>query len=501
MNPNSDDIINPNETENSDVSTRRSANWDIANAPRNYLSLVIAQGGSAFFAFASVWLITKTIGAEGYGGVVAVIAASQVAQIFVNWTSVAVVRFGVDEFIETGKIARTFWLRLFILVPNLLLVLLTAKFWFPPLSGWLKLSEGVILLVFLHFAATILWIHIQYSLQAVKMPRLQGVLLTIERFLIFSGLLILFLRGELNVFSAALIYAAIPFLMIAVGLLYLKSFVLARFAIDKIFVKKFFAFSLPLIPFTLVGYFSGGYVDAVFISKFLSTQDLGVYSIATQINGIALQLPTLANTLLMPFFITLIKENRTNKLKNYFADILPGITLLWSFFCVLLAFGGYFLIPVFFGAEFVESAPALWILLAASGFSLPVFAGYAALSNAVSATYVSMFASIFAAAANVAFNFLLIPVFGAEGCAWATVITYFMQVVTFFVLLRRKNNLPLSWTFQAMMPILASAGIFSLTRNPFYALLISLIIGVLIIFLHKGSLREAFNFLKTFKKF
>ena len=112
--------------ENSSKNERQSANWDIQNAPKNYVSLVLTQTGSAFFAFASVWLITKTLGSEGYGGIVAIIAASQIAQVLVNWTSVAVVRFGVDEFIETEKIARTFWLRLFILLPNLLLVLLTA---------------------------------------------------------------------------------------------------------------------------------------------------------------------------------------------------------------------------------------------------------------------------------------------------------------------------------------------------------------------------------------
>ena len=80
------------------------------------MSLVLAQGGSAFFAFASVWLLTRSLGSEGYGGVVAVIAASQMVQVLLNWTTTAVVRFGVEEFVETGKIARTFWLRFFILV-------------------------------------------------------------------------------------------------------------------------------------------------------------------------------------------------------------------------------------------------------------------------------------------------------------------------------------------------------------------------------------------------
>lgn len=482
------------------ASERQSADWDVRNAPKNYLSLVLTQGASAFFAFASVWLITRTLGSEGYGGIVAIIAASQVAQVLVNWTSVAVVRFGVDEFIETEKIARTFWLRLFILLPNLLLVLLASNLWFPPLAVWLKLSTETFWLVFLHFTATAFWIHFQFSFQAVKMPRLQGGLLTVERILIFSSLLTLLATGRLNGTSAMLCNAVVPLLMNFAGLFYLRKFIFSRFSVDRKFIKKIFAYSLPLLPFTLVGYFSGSYVDAVFISKFLSVRDLGIYSVATQISGITLQLPTLANSLLIPLFITLQKEKRTQKLEGYFKDILPSIILGWSFFCSFLAFAGYFFIPLVFGEEFAGAVLPFWILLAASTFSLPIVIGYSALSHSISATYISMFAAIFSALANIAFNFLLIPAFGAEGCAWASVVMYFVSVSTFYVLLRRTSRIPLSWMFAAMLPILGSAAAFSLTRNPFISLLVCAMIGVLIILRRKNSLREAFNFLKALRK-
>ncbi len=90
---------------------RRSSGWDIRNAAGNYTALIVYQAGISIFSFAAVWLITRSLGSEGYGGIVAVIAASQVAQVAVNWTSIAVVRYGVDEFIETSAIARTFWTR------------------------------------------------------------------------------------------------------------------------------------------------------------------------------------------------------------------------------------------------------------------------------------------------------------------------------------------------------------------------------------------------------
>jgi O-antigen/teichoic acid export membrane protein len=489
-----------NPTNASAASERQSASWDVQNAPKNYLSLVLTQGASAFFAFASVWLITKTLGSEGYGGIVAIIAASQVAQVLVNWTSVSVVRFGVDEFIETEKIARVFWLRAFILLPNLALVLLAANLWFPPLAGWLKLSPETIWLVFLHFTATAFWIHLQFSFQAVKMPRLQGGLLTVERVLIFTSLLVLFLTGNLNTVSAMFCYAAAPLLMIFAGFFYLRKFIFARFSIDRKFLKKVLLYSLPLIPFNLVGYFSGSYIDAVFISKFLSTSELGVYAVATQISGIALQLPTLANSLLLPLFITLQKEKQAQKINKYFKDILPTLTLAWSFFCAFLAFAGYFFIPLVFGEKFAGAVPPFWILLTASTFCLPILVGYSALSNSISASYIPMFAAIFSALANIGFNFWLIPKFGAEGCAWASVAMYLVSVLTFYVLLRRSSGIELSWLFEATMPVLGSAVAFSLTRNPFISLLICAMIGVLIILARRNSMLEAFNFLKNLRK-
>ena len=61
---------------------RQSSSWDIRNAPRNYAALVAYQVLSAAFSFGAVWLITRHLGSEGYGGIVAIIAASQVATGF-----------------------------------------------------------------------------------------------------------------------------------------------------------------------------------------------------------------------------------------------------------------------------------------------------------------------------------------------------------------------------------------------------------------------------------
>ncbi len=497
MNPETNDKHTETSPEIFENMGRRSSSWDIRNAPKNFFSLIILQGGSSLFAFASVLLITKVLGSEGYGGIVAIIAASQIAQVLVNWTSFSLVKFGAEEFVESEKISRIFWVRILIFIPNLLLVLLASQFWFPPLADWLKLSTDAFYLVILHFVATALWIHVQYSLQGIKKQRIQGGLLAAERLAIFLGLVALAFAEKLNPLNALLFYSFAPLLMAIVGIWLLRRYIFSTFSITADFLKEIFTYSLPLLPFSLVGYFSGSYIDAVFISKFLSTNDLGIYSVASQINGLALQIPTLANSLLIPFFVTLQKENRSGILNRYFQHAFPSLTLVGGLACVLASFAAYFFIPLIFGAEFKESVLPLWILLTASVFALPGLIGYAALVHSSGQTYIATIAVIFSAGTNIISNFILIPKYGMAGCAWATVLTFFISVLTFAILLRRNIKIPLSWVFIAMLPSFLSAAVFSYFRNPWTALIVCITSTMIIIFLKKDSIRESFSTIKN----
>ncbi len=460
----------------------------------------MAQGGSAVFAFASVWLLTRAIGSEGYGGVVAIIAASQMVQIFVNWTSVSVVRFGVEEFVETGKISGAFWGRSLILLPNLFLILLLSPWWLPLVSHWLKLPPETHWLLLVHFTVTVVWLHVQQGLQGAKLPRWHGMLGAVERVLVFAILLSLFAFGGLTWINALWGYISAAGVMVLIGIWRLSPFLSFRFNADLSQLRSIILFSLPLIPFSIVGYLSGSYIDAIFILQYLSKAELGIYSVATQINGLTLQLPTLANALLIPLFVTLQTENKSHKKNAFFKEVLPSLTLGWGAFCTLMAFGGYFAIPLIFGRDFSGSVAPLWILFAASTTAFPVLAGFSAQSNSTSATYIAMIAAIASSAANVAADFLLIPSFGMEGCAWATVITFFVGTSCFVTILKIKQQIPVSWLFMAMLPGLSGAVCFSLSGNPWLSLLVCAVITILVIYLQFSSLKDTYYFIKGLRR-
>ncbi|MEJ7623610.1 MAG: lipopolysaccharide biosynthesis protein [Pyrinomonadaceae bacterium] len=481
-------------------SERQTSGWDIRNAPRNYAALIGFQAGSALFSFGSVYLITQNLGRDGYGGIIAVIAASQVAQVLTNWTAVAVVRFGVEEFVETRAIARVFWVRLITLTVNLILVIAAASLWFPPLAGWLKLAPETFWLVLGHFAATAFWVHVQMSLQAVKLPLVQGALQMVERLMIFAGIALLLGMGMLTGGAAMACFAIAPAVMAIAGFIRLLPFISARFSVDAAFVRKVLIYSLPLVPFYLVGYFSGSYVDAVFISNYLSTADLGVYSVATQIAAIAIQLPTLANTLLLPLFITLQSESQKERSFDYFRHMLPGLTLLWGVGCAVLAFVMFFAIPLVFGAEYTEATRPLWILLAASVAAIPVAIGYSPVTNATSRTYIASIAAIAAAVTNIACNAVLIPKYGLIGCAAASLFAAVAATFAYAVALKLSAGVPLSWNTLAVVPSIASVAFLVIFPSPVWAGLMWLVLSFIIVITFRHSVTKAVAALSIFKR-
>lgn len=470
---------------------RRSYDWDVKQAPGNYLVLIGSHAITALFSFATVLTITKIGGSEAYGGVVAFIAASQLVQIFLNWSLTALLRFGVEEYVTTGKITHAFWTRSWIWIINVTIALVAAHSWLDVLAGAFRLSPDVKHLLLLHIAASSLWLHIQYALQAAKMMRLQGYFLATERVLIFS-LMIMFWRAD-RLDAASLLWCFVlpPALMSIIATYFLRGYVELHGFFSSQHFKEVIRFSLPLIPFVIISYLATSQLDAYFITQFMSTRDLGVYAIATQINGTLLQLPILANSILLPMFVSIRTLGQDPMLRRIFADAVPAATLVWSGGLVLLAVVCGFLIPIVFGIEYTEASTSLWVLLSSSTLIFPILLGMATLSNTYSKTYVSMYASTFAATVNVVFDILLIPRYGMAGCAWASVLSAATSLVVFTYLLRRAGLLPGSWTLLAVLPMVASAAMLTASGSVLPAIGTFAVAAAILAMSRLASLRAA----------
>lgn len=480
---------------------RRDTTWDLAQGPKNYAALVGAQVASAVLSFAAVWLATRLLGSTGYGAVVALIAASQaIGQLAVNWTSVSLWRCGLEEFVLTGRVSKAFWTRFWIFLPNVLLVVATSPLWLPFLSALLKLPPQAFLFVLAHFVANALWVHVQQGLQGAKLMRLQGSLLTFERLLVFLIILACAVSGNASFLTVALAYILGPLGACAVGLWRLRKLIFPVVGIDRDLLKRMLTFSLPVIPSSLVGYMSSNYLDAFFITHYLSRADLGVYAVAYQVTGIGLQLPLLVGSVLLPLFVTLQAEGQFDRAERFMHSVLPLLTLLWGIACALAAAIGGDLLPLIFGEQFRGLGALLWPLMAAAALAGPVLMGYAPFSNSKFVTYIALVGAIASALSNLLLNYLLIPTFGLVGCAWATTAAYGVNTLAVVLLVQWRLLSGRSWTIQAVLPIVLSAVYASIYSVSFKALGTTLLLSGALVLLHRKSVTVGFRMLKNFQR-
>jgi O-antigen/teichoic acid export membrane protein len=482
----------------SGTSERRNVSWDVRNVGSNYFFLIATQLGTAVFSLASVSILTRSLGAEGYGGVAVILVASQLAQILVMWTCTALTRFGVQEFVETGEISTTFWTRTAILVPNLLLLVLLAPFWLPPLATWLKVPSEAFLLVVFNLTANAVWMHIQFALHAIKLPRLHSLLLMLERVVTFFILLVLIWTKVLSPISAIVAYTIPPLIAAIVGLGFLRPHISRKVAIRRERMKEVLLFSFPLVFYSILSHLSFNHIDSIFVLRYMSVADLGIYTVAYQVNGLFLQLPVLAGLLVMPLFVTAQATNDDVRISSfYFRDVLPLLTLLLSVFWVLFAAVSFYLLPSIFGESFRSVGALLFVFAASSALATPVLMGFLPLSNSTSATYVATIAAGAAGVANVLFNFLLIPRFGLIGCVWATGISYAASLAAFAFLLSRKFNVSCASTFYAAVPAILGAASFSITGGVFSTVAVVLVAASVLFVWDRQSLWSGARRLKV----
>jgi len=482
--------------------SRQNAAWDLLHAPKNYLALISAQALGSLLSFSSVWLATRYLGPAGYGGVVALITAAQIAMmVAVSWTSISVARYGCEEFVRTGQIASTFWTRLIILVPNLVVVLATAPFWLPRLAGVLNLPANSTWLVLALLLVNVWWIHIQQALQGAKLMRAQGWLLALERALIFLVLSYLALSGGISIRNVSWLYVLGPAGASLVGLIKLRKLIWPAVRVDAALLNRMLRFSIPLIPTALIGYLSTNYLDALFITHFLSQAKLGIYSVAYQLAGLTQQLPLLAGMLLMPLFVTLQSGKREDRTERFIRGVLPSIALLWTVVCALLAAVGSYLVPLVFGSKFEEAALLLWPLMAASAIAGPALMGYVPVTTSTSKTYLQTVGVLFGSCVNVILDLLLIPRFGLLGCAWATTAAYGTHLTVVFFLVHSRMMRKRTWVLEAILPIVLGALYASLFRGGATALGITLATAAFVGVAHCGSLVSAVRTLRDYGHF
>jgi len=398
-------------------------------------------GAIAISAVISI-LLSRTFGAAGFGHLSLLLVAAQWADLAVSsWTLPFLIRSAAQEWSTRGSVGATLVARTILLGPGLLAAALVAIALAGPIMAYLAVGPVGLGLVVAFFLATGLAQTGGALLRATDRMARQGTAFLLEK---TALLVLLLLVGAIVVPGPELALACYAAAAAIAGLWALAS--IGRRALVPVRPSReelaaAASFSLPLVAGSWAGLFGNQAVDYVVIRTFLPLSDLGLYAIAYQSAGLLQQSLIVVSSFLLPRFVTLLAAGREDELHAGLGRLAPHALLVFSLVCGLMIVVAPFAVPLVFGPAFAGAVPPLrWLIITAAVFA--VFSALNPLLIAHGIVWPVARGVILAVALNVALDILLVPAFGVEGAAAATLASYAVSTAFVLIAVHRRLRIP-----------------------------------------------------------
>ncbi len=206
-----------------------------------------------------------------------------------------------------------------------------------------------------------------------------------------------------------------------VSLVLLNKFRLLRMSLDSKLFREIMIIALPLVPLRLMHIVLNG-SDRLFISHYVSLEELGIYYIAYMIGSIVYLFNTLFAKTWTPYLFEFLNQNSEESHKNISRFSVLYIGFMFIIVLLVNIFGflyfkyilpeeyqqGSRYIPIISSAYLVFSFYQLYSLILLYNKKVKIFTSIAALSISV----------------NLIMNILLIPTIGVVGAAYSTLLSF-----------------------------------------------------------------------------
>ncbi|AKB21090.1 flippase [Methanosarcina sp. WH1] len=186
------------------------------------------------------------------------------------------------------------------------------------------------------------------------------------------------------------------------------------------------------------------YADTIIIGQFLETADVGIYRVAFQFTTAATFTTLAMKTVLFPKVSNWNANGELKMAENAFAK---GIT--YSLLLAVPVFAGGIILGdkmlyFFYGEGFARGTQTFYVLLAVQLVNVFMFLQTMYL-NALNHPKESFKVTAVAATANIALDFMLIPILGILGAAVATLITMILNSLLAYLALKRMIHVRLEY--------------------------------------------------------
>lgn len=257
-------------------------------------------------------------------------------------------------------------------------------------------------------------------------------------------------HGTYGIFLAQLISSIVGLLILLPNII--KNI---KFKFDKDLFHSMLRFGLPTIPASLSA-IALQVADKPIMRALAGAEQLGLYAVNYKLGIIMMLLVSVFEYAWKPFYLSNYKDKDSNEL---FARILTYFTIISAIlFLTISLFINYIVQIPFIGGKLIN--PAYWqglsivpIILAGYYFN-GVFNNFAAGIHIAKKTEYLPIAVGLAGIANIALNFILIPIFGIWGAAWATFFAYLLSAAIIYYF--SNKYYPIKYEFKRLGIIIVS---------------------------------------------
>jgi PST family polysaccharide transporter len=179
-------------------------------------------------------------------------------------------------------------------------------------------------------------------------------------------------------------------------------------------------------------------IDQVMIGQMLNDREVGIYSAAVRVSEMWYFVPMAVVSTLLPAIIEsrrygdVVYNKRVGNLYSLMAW--SGITV-----GIVFAFMSPWVVQTLYGAEFADAQSVLRIHIWA-GVPVALGVAYSTVLTAENAQVITLYATLIGAGANVLLNLVLIPMHGARGAAMATLVSYWMVILSTLLFERSRRT-------------------------------------------------------------
>lgn len=259
-----------------------------------------------------------------------------------------------------------------------------------------------------------------------------------------------------------------------------------NFTVKPSILKESLKFSLPMIP-ALLSAWVLNLSDRIFIERYFSLADVGIYSLGYKIAGLVLILSGAFNLAYSPIFYKLANSDDQLMARKKLFSYNNTYVLVILLMCFLVSLFSKEAIVILLDARYAEAYKIVPII--AMAYFISQGGGLMNLSiYQEKKTFAIMLISIFGALLNIGLNFLLVPVLGAYGAAYATVLSFMGLTIIEYWYARKCYFIDYDWN-KIIMGLLVAVPVIStvyfININIYLSLFIKLcIVACALLFLY-----------------